>query len=128
MLTPTSTRHFVPRRDRVARATLLAVITAVSATVYACSDGTGPGVRPVSPRQNFGAEANVVTPGVVTICKVGPGASFGIQVGLGTSFQPATISEGNCLTLPTITAAPGDAARPVVKRVAPEIEAGSILG
>ena len=108
MLTSTSTRHFVPRRDRVARATLLAVITAVSATVYACSDGTGPGIRPVSPRQNFGAEASVVAPGVVTICKVGPGASFGIQVGLGTSFQPATITEGNCLTLPTITAAPGD--------------------
>jgi hypothetical protein len=49
-----------------------------------------------------------VTPGVVTLCKVGPGASFGVQVGLGAAFQSLTVKEGKCATLPTITAAPGD--------------------
>ena len=49
-----------------------------------------------------------VTPGVVTLCKVGPGASFGVQVGLGEAFQSLTVKEGECATLPTIVAAPGD--------------------
>ena len=89
------------------RAVILTVATGIVAGVYACSDG-----GPAAPRAQARAIANpsptVVTPGVVTLCKVGTGASFGVQVGLGAAFQTMEVRDGQCTTLPTITAAPGD--------------------
>jgi hypothetical protein len=92
------------------RGAMLASLAAVVAVVYACSDTTAPVARSNAIRTLAGPNASaVVTPGVVTICKVGPGASFDVQVGLTATVQQMSITEGGgCTTLPTITAAPGD--------------------
>lgn len=90
------------------RVVLVASIAGIAAGVYACADSTAPAAQSRDARRASGAVTTTATPGVVTICKVGPGASFDIQVGLGAVTEQAEIKEGACLTLPTITAAPGD--------------------
>ena len=90
------------------RAATLAAFAGIVAGVYACSDGTAPATPAGGARTVAVASPTVVTPGVVTLCKVGPGASFGVRVGLGAAFQTMEVTEGQCATLPTITAAPGD--------------------
>jgi len=91
------------------RAISLAALAGVVAGVYACSDATGPVARATPMGVPGGVNASAtVTPGVVTLCKVGPGAEFNVQVGLTAPVQSMTVNEGSCTTLPTITAAPGD--------------------
>jgi hypothetical protein len=94
---------------RVARrAVVLAALVGVVGGVYACSDGTAPSRPPAGARVLATPSATTVVPGVVTLCKVGPGATFDVQVGLTASVQQMSVKEGQCATLPTITAAPGD--------------------
>ena len=102
----------VPQRVRAKglarRAAALTAFAGVVAGVYACSDGTGPSRTSAVSHAIANASPTIVTPGIVTLCKVGPGASFGVQVGLAAAFQTMEVNEGQCATLPTITAAPGD--------------------
>jgi hypothetical protein len=55
------------------RAVILTVAAGVVAGVYACSDG-GPAAPRARVRAIAGPSPTVVTPGVVTLCKVGTGA------------------------------------------------------
>lgn len=98
----------LPRqRQGVARRAVVALLAGSVVAVYACSDGTAPESNARASRLATGPNATV-TPGVVTLCKVGPGASFGVQVGLAAAFQSLIVQEGGCATLPKIAAAPGD--------------------
>ena len=108
MRTPAKSTQMMRGGSLARRAVALTAFAGIVAGVYACSDGTAPSAPSARSRAIGAIAPTVVTPGVVTLCKVGPGASFGVQVGLAAAFQTMDVTEGQCATLPTITAAPGD--------------------
>lgn len=90
----------------------LSVIVTTMLAVYACNDVTSPSPRsPQPPRLDAPARANpalTVTPGVTTICKVGPGATFQVRVGLNATPQTVTVTDGQCADVATVNPAAQD--------------------
>jgi hypothetical protein len=90
------------------RASLTLIITAAIA-VYACDRAvtpTGPASKKLSLPSSV--SRSIVTPGVITLCKRGPGATFQVRVGSSTP-QTHTVTDGNCSTVATVNpAAPDD--------------------
>ena len=86
----------------------LTLIIVAAVTVYACDRAvspTGPpGKKLVLPS---GVGRSVVTPGITTLCKLGPGATFQVRVGNGAA-QTHTVTEGNCTTVATVNPAAQD--------------------
>lgn len=85
----------------------LALVAAAMAGVYACNDATSPTAR-ASARVISGVGREVsVTPGVITLCKVGPGGTFHVRIG-DAAPEAVTVNGGNCANVATIHAAAAD--------------------
>jgi hypothetical protein len=85
----------------------LTLIIGAMVAVYACDDATSP----TSERGRFlenGAAAVDVTPGITTLCKNGPGATFQVRVGLNAAPQTVTVNGGSCTTVASINPASQD--------------------
>jgi hypothetical protein len=97
----------------------LALILIAAVTVYACDRAAAPtGLVARQLRVPSGVSRSVVTPGVITICKVGPGATFQVRVDGGAP-QTYTVTDGNCTTVATVNpAAPDDVIVSVAENVA----------
>ena len=87
----------------------LALIIAAAIAVYACDRAASPtGLVARQITLPSGVSRSVVTPGVITICKVGPGATFQVRVDGGAP-QTHTVTDGNCSNVATVNpAAPDD--------------------
>ena len=88
--------------------TSLTLIVVAATAIYACdraASPTGPGAKKfVMPS---GVGRSVVTPGVITVCKVGPGATFQVKVGTSAP-ETHTVTGGNCSDVATVNPAPQD--------------------
>ena len=74
------------------------------AGVYACDEATSPGKSgELSPRANVSP-----TPGVTTLCKVGPGATFQVKVGANATPQTVTVNGGSCADVANLNPAAQD--------------------
>jgi len=85
----------------------LTLIIGAMIAVYACDEATSPS----SSRGRFqknGAAALDVTPGVTTVCKNGPGATFQVRVGLNATPQTVTVNGGSCANVASINPASQD--------------------
>jgi hypothetical protein len=88
----------------------LAAIAAAIVAVYACSDATSPDPtgRPPGGANVHASPAVTVTPGVTTVCKVGPGATFQVRVGLEGTPQTVTVTDGQCANVASVNPAAQD--------------------
>ena len=96
----------VGRPGRKNPALSLTLIVAAMAGVYACNDATSP----ATPGTRLAAgpgRALSVTPGVTTLCKVGPGATFQVRVG-DASPKAVTVNGGSCADVATVNPAAAD--------------------
>ena len=78
------------------------------AGVYACNEVNSPPTAPSTRVGPNGASLVAPTAGVTTVCKVGPGATFQVKVGLNATPQPVTIPGGTCVNVATVNAAAAD--------------------
>lgn len=87
----------------------LALVVTAMLAVYACDDVTSPdrGGR-LSGARASANPAVAVTPGVTTVCKVGPGATFQVRVGLSATPQTVTVNGGQCANVATLNPAAQD--------------------
>jgi len=92
----------------------LAAIAAAMLAAYACNDATSPGAKSEAtpnaapaPRSAVNA-AVAVTPGVTTLCKYGPGATFQVRVGVNATPQAVTVNGGQCVNVATLNPAARD--------------------
>jgi hypothetical protein len=87
----------------------LTAIVITMLAVYACDDATSP-TAASAPRMVAlaGGSAVSVTPGVTTLCKVGPGATFQVRVGLTAPPQTVTVDGGQCADVATVNPAARD--------------------
>lgn len=101
----TSSRAPVVKAGRRNPAVSLTLIVGAMAAVYACNDATSP----TKSRTALAiAGAVSVTPGITTLCKVGPGAIFQVRVGTAAP-QTVTVNGGSCSNVATVNpAAPDD--------------------
>jgi hypothetical protein len=89
------------------RVVSIGVALAVGVVVYACDRTTSPPTAPPNGRARVSPSA-AVTPGVTTLCKVGPGATFDVRVGLNAAPQNLTVNGGSCTTVATVNPAAAD--------------------
>ena len=96
------------------RIAVLVLVTAAVA-VYACNSGPNPPTSPTPPNGGSpnpgGAPTGTVKPGVTTLCKVGPGATFLVQVGANTAnptSKTVSVDAGKCVDVATVNAAAKD--------------------
>lgn len=103
MRTPSRDPGAAPGRRKPAVS--LTLILGAMAAVYACNDTTSP----TKSRGTFSVAgaAVAVTPGVTTVCKVGPGATFQVRVGAAAP-QTVTVNGGSCANVATINPAAAD--------------------
>lgn len=89
---------------------LLVLVTA-AVTVYACNSGpTSPPPPPNGGTEN-GAPKAPVKPGVTTLCKAGPGATFLVQVGVSgpnPTSRTVSVDGGKCVDVATVDVAAKD--------------------
>ena len=93
---------------------VLVFIVMAAVAVYACNSGPTPPTSPPTP-PNTGTTpttpGNTVKPGVTTLCKVGPGATFLVQVGV-TGANPTAktvgVDAGACVNVATVNPASKD--------------------
>lgn len=93
-------------KPRTRPASFLAL--AAGAILFACStpdSTTSPLAVPTS-RAHVGPEA--VTPGVVTLCKVGADGAFAVQVGTNTAWSTVQMSHDSCQTIASVPPAQQD--------------------
>jgi len=92
------------------RIALLVLVTAAVA-VYACNSGpTSPPTPPNGGTEN-GAPKAPVKPGVTTLCKAGPGATFVVQVGVSgpnPTSKTVSVAGGQCVDVATVDVAAKD--------------------
>ena len=88
------------------RVVSIAVAFTVGVAVYACDRATSP-TAPPGDRSRVSPSA-AVTPGVTTLCKVGPGATFQVKVGLNAAPQTVTVNGGSCTNVATVNPAAAD--------------------
>ena len=87
----------------------LAAIIAAMVVVYACDTATSPATTgALTGRTSNRAGAAVVTPGVTTVCKVGPGATFQVRVGVNGASQTVPVDGGQCVNVATLNPAAQD--------------------
>jgi hypothetical protein len=84
----------------------IAVAFTVGVAVYACDRATSP-TAPPNDRARVSPSA-AVTPGVTTLCKVGPGATFQVKVGVNAAPQTVTVNGGSCADVATVNPAAAD--------------------
>ena len=99
--------HGRPGPENPAR-TLSVIVTAML-VVYACDSATSPTAadRPTARVPGRAASA-VVTAGVTTVCKVGPGATFQVKVGVNAAPQTVAVDGGQCANVATLNPAAQD--------------------
>lgn len=88
------------------RVVSIAVAFTVGVAVYACDRATSP-TAPLEGRARVSPSA-AVTPGVTTLCKVGPGATFDVRVGENAAPQTVTVNGGSCTNIATVNPAAAD--------------------
>jgi len=97
------------------RIVLVFIVTAAVA-VYACNSGPTPPTSPPAPPPDGGTTTptppgGTLKPGVTTLCKVGPGATFLVQVGV-TGPNPTSktvgVDAGTCVDVATVNPASKD--------------------
>jgi hypothetical protein len=84
----------------------LSLILGAMAVVYACDSATSPTSRR-SPAVARDAATAVPTPGITTLCKVGPSATFQVRVGTASP-QTVTVNNGACANVATVNPASAD--------------------
>ena len=93
------------------RIALLVLVTAAVA-VYACNSGpTSPTPPPPNGGTENGAPKAPVKPGVTTLCKAGPGATFVVQVGVNgpnPTSKTVSVDGGRCVDVATVDVAAKD--------------------
>jgi len=87
------------------RVVSIAVAFTVGVAVYACDRATSPTAP--NDRGRVSPPA-AVTPGVTTLCKVGPGAAFQVKVGVNAAPQTVTVNGGSCANVATVNPAAAD--------------------
>ena len=88
------------------RVVSIAVAFTVGVAVYACDRATSP-TTPTDDGARVSASA-AVTPGVTTLCKIGPGATFQVRVGENAALQTVTVNGGSCTDVATVNPAAAD--------------------
>ena len=93
------------------RIALVFIVTAAVAA-YACNSGPTQPTGPTPPNGGTnGAPRTTVKPGVTTLCKVGPGATFLVQVGVNGPNPTSTtvgVDAGQCVDVATVNTAAKD--------------------
>jgi hypothetical protein len=94
-------------KSRAKPASLVALAT--GAILFACSspDSTTSPLAPPTSRSHVGPEATV-TPGVVTLCKVGADGVFSVQVGTNAAWSTVPMSRNSCQTIASVPPAQQD--------------------
>ena len=90
----------------MARIVSVAIAFAVGVAVYACDRAQSP-TAPATD-QGRASPSAAVTPGVTTLCKVGPGATFQVKVGENAAPQTVTVNGGSCANVATVNPASAD--------------------
>jgi len=95
---------------------VLGFIVTAAVAVYACNSGPTPPTSPPAPPPDGGTTSptppgGTLKPGVTTLCKVGPGATFLVQVGV-TGANPTSktvgVDAGTCVDVATVNPASKD--------------------
>ena len=97
------------------RIVLVSIVTAAVA-VYACNSGPTPPTSPPAPPPDGGTTSpnptgGTLKPGVTTLCKVGPGATFLVQVavtGANPTVKKVGVDAGKCVEVATVDPASKD--------------------
>ena len=93
------------------RIALVFIVTAAVAA-YACNSGPTQPTGPTPPNGGTnGAPRTTVKPGVTTLCKVGPGATFLVQVGVNgpnPTSKRVGVDAGQCVDVATVNTAAKD--------------------
>ena len=97
------------------RIVLVFIVTAAVA-VYACNSGPTPPTSPPAPPPDGGTTplsppGGTLKPGVTTLCKVGPGATFLVQVavtGANPTAKTVGVDAGKCVDVATVDPASKD--------------------
>jgi hypothetical protein len=92
---------------------VLAFSVSAAVAVYACNSGPTPPTGPAPPNGGTtnGAPRTTVKPGVTTLCKVGPGATFIVQVGVtgpNPTSKTVAVDAGQCVDVATVDVASKD--------------------
>ena len=95
----------IPRRDSVRAITLTFLAIGTAAFGYACADASRSTAPGASARQLNQPE---VTPGVVTLCKVGADGRFTVQVGVGATPTTVDMAHNSCQTIASVPPAQAD--------------------
>lgn len=93
------------------RIALVFTVTAAVA-VYACNSGPNPPTGPTPPNGGTtNGTPKTVKPGVTTLCKLGPGATFLVRVGVNgpnPTSKTVAVDAGKCVDVATVNAAAKD--------------------
>jgi hypothetical protein len=97
------------------RIALVFIVTAAVA-VYACNSGPNSPTSPTPPNNGStnnpgGAPTGTVKPGVTTLCKVGPGATFLVGIGVNgpnPTTKTVQVDAGQCVDVATVDVAAKD--------------------
>jgi len=96
---------------------VLVFIVAAAVAVYACNSGPTPPTTPPPPPPPDGGTTSptppggTLKPGVTTLCKVGPGATFLVQVGVNgpnPTSKTVGVDAGTCVDVATVAVAAKD--------------------
>jgi hypothetical protein len=92
------TRKSKVRHDPVRSVALAVVAIGSVSLVFACADARNAPTEPIKPGGgSFAAgPGDPVTPGVVTLCKVGVEGAFNVQVGTNAPVTPMTMAGNTC--------------------------------